>query len=234
MQKKKKGYSLLCMCLSDTASVHSEICTHGRQVETSYHTCLPLTNVCVRGKWTRFFLDVKTGWSFRGYRSFFCVFLLKRLYTFYGKTEAVCVSLASDSSEFLLKSSSSNLARWLPQTWGAYMHYARVNYIDLDLHSRSHQNQENKKGLIISETIQTIPIKFAVKIVRLKVYMTLASLMTFIQGHKCISNVTTFWLAISRTISYYVQTWHDGTLILLKMPSIYIHVYTHVHLMTLI
>ena len=37
-------------------------------------------------------------------------------------------------------------------------------------------------------------IKFAVKIVRLKFYMTIASPMTltFIQGHKCVSNVTTF------------------------------------------
>ena len=37
-------------------------------------------------------------------------------------------------------------------------------------------------------------IKFAVKIVRLKVSMTIASLMilTFIQGHKCVSNLTIF------------------------------------------
>ena len=55
-------------------------------------------------------------------------------------------------------------------------------------------NHENNKCLIISETIQAIPIKCAVKIVQLKVYMTIASLMTlpFIQGHKCISNFTTF------------------------------------------
>ena len=38
------------------------------------------------------------------------------------------------------------------------------------------------------ETVQAMPIKLAVKIVRLKVYMTIASPMTltFIQGHKCI------------------------------------------------
>ena len=39
-------------------------------------------------------------------------------------------------------------------------------------------NHENNKGLIISETIQAIPIRFAVKIVRLKVYMTIVSPMT--------------------------------------------------------
>ena len=50
-------------------------------------------------------------------------------------------------------------------------------------------NHENNKGLIISETIQEMPINFAVKIV----YMTIASPMTLtIQGHKCVSNGTTF------------------------------------------
>ena len=59
---------------------------------------------------------------------------------------------------------------------------------------RTDLNNENNKCSIISETVQAMPIKFAVKIVRLKVYMTIASLMTltFIQGHKCISNLTTF------------------------------------------
>ena len=56
------------------------------------------------------------------------------------------------------------------------------------------QNHENKY-LIISETIQAIPITFAVKIVWLKVYMSIASPMTltFIQGHKCVSNLDYFF-----------------------------------------
>ena len=47
-----------------------------------------------------------------------------------------------------------------------------------------------------------MPTKFAVMVVWLKVYVTIASPMTltFIQGHKCISNLTTFSFAISRTI----------------------------------
>ena len=51
-----------------------------------------------------------------------------------------------------------------------------------------------KKSLIISETIQAMPITFAVQIVQLKVYMTTASPMTlaFIQGHNRVLNVTTF------------------------------------------
>ena len=49
-------------------------------------------------------------------------------------------------------------------------------------------NHENNKCLIISETIQAKPIIFAVKIVWIKVYMTIATLMTltFIQDHKCL------------------------------------------------
>ena len=49
-------------------------------------------------------------------------------------------------------------------------------------------NHESNKCLIISETIRSMPIMFAVKIIRLKVYMTIASLMTltFVQGHQCV------------------------------------------------
>ena len=53
-----------------------------------------------------------------------------------------------------------------------------------------------------SEPVQTMPIKFAVKVVRLKVYMTIASqiVLTFVQGHKHVSHLTTFFkLAISGT-----------------------------------
>ena len=59
-----------------------------------------------------------------------------------------------------------------------------------------------------------MPIKFAVKIVRLKVYVTTVSPMTlhFTQGHKCVSNVTSFYLAIFLTIFMLllIQTWHGG------------------------
>ena len=56
-------------------------------------------------------------------------------------------------------------------------------------------NHEDNKGLIISESIQAMPIKFAVKIVGLKVYMTNDSTMTltFIEGRKYVSNLTTFF-----------------------------------------
>ena len=46
-------------------------------------------------------------------------------------------------------------------------------------------NHENKKGLTISETIEAMLFKFAVKIVWPKVYMTIARpmILTFIQGY---------------------------------------------------
>ena len=54
-------------------------------------------------------------------------------------------------------------------------------------------NHENIKGLVISKTIQAMTITFGVKIVLLRVYMTIASPMTltFIQGRKCASNILT-------------------------------------------
>ena len=53
-------------------------------------------------------------------------------------------------------------------------------------------NDENNKCLIISKTIQAIPIMFLVLLVRLKVYRTVSSLMTliFTQGHNWVSNLT--------------------------------------------
>ena len=63
-------------------------------------------------------------------------------------------------------------------------------------------NHEKDKCLINSETVQAMPIKYAVKIVRPKAYnMPIARPMnlTVIQGHKCVSNVTTFELAVAYT-----------------------------------
>ena len=55
-------------------------------------------------------------------------------------------------------------------------------------------NHENNNCSIISETVEAMAIKFAVKIVRLKVCMTIANVMTltFTEGHNCVSNLTTF------------------------------------------
>ena len=93
------------------------------------------------------------------------------------------------------------------QTWSvtaAYMGMHHVFFILTMTFIQGHAdlNHDNNKCLIISETVQAMPIKFAVNIVCLKVYMTIARLitLTFMQGHKCVSNLTTFELAMSQTI----------------------------------
>ena len=55
-------------------------------------------------------------------------------------------------------------------------------------------------------------ITYAVKSVRLQVYASIASPMAliFIQGHKRVSNVTSFNLQyLGQYLSYCIQTWHD-------------------------
>ena len=76
----------------------------------------------------------------------------------------MCVSLSSDSSETI----EVTIIKFDKITVSD-ANASHVNYIDLDLQSRSDFHHENK-CLIISEIVQAIPIKFAVKIVRLKVY----------------------------------------------------------------
>ena len=93
----------------------------------------------------------------------------------------MCVSTASDSShgDCLRHENASRV----------------INYIDLTfIQGHPDLNHEDNKCLIISESIQAMPIKFAVKIVGLKVYMTNDSPMTltFIEGRKYVSNLTTF------------------------------------------
>ena len=47
---------------------------------------------------------------------------------------------------------------------------------------------------IVSETVQAIPIMFAVRIIRLKFYITVCVFQSddllFTQGHNCVSNLT--------------------------------------------
>ena len=75
------------------------------------------------------------------------------------------------------------------------MHHVLIIWTLTLIQAHTALNHANNKGLIISEAIQAImPIKFAVKIVRLKVYLSIASQMTFafIQDHKRVSNLAAF------------------------------------------
>ena len=68
------------------------------------------------------------------------------------------------------------------------MHHMLIWLTLTFIQGHTDQNYENTKCLIISETISitAMPIKFAVKIVWLKIYMIIASPMTltFSKGHK--------------------------------------------------
>ena len=79
-----------------------------------------------------------------------------------------CVSLASDSSEII---EVIIITLGTVTASDMLMHHnanaSRVNYS----FKVAHLNQEYDASLIISETIQAMPTRFAVKIVRLKVYI---------------------------------------------------------------
>ena len=79
-------------------------------------------------------------------------------------------------------------------------------------------NYEDNNFWIISETIQAMPIKFSVKIVRQKVYMTTASPMT--TSFTSASQTLLFNLRyLGQCLSYYIQTWHGGRF----MDAVYAH-----------
>ena len=103
----------------------------------------------------------------------------------------MCVSLVSDSSETvevtIVKLDTLTVSDMrMPQM-----------LIILTLvfsHGHTDLHHENNK-CFISETIQAMPITFAVKIFRLKLYMTIASLMILMSR---LSNY--FLFAVSRTV----------------------------------
>ena len=102
---------------------------------------------------------------------------------------SVFVSLASDSSEtvevIIIKFGTVTASDMT-------MHHVLIILPLAFIQGLTDLNHENNKCFIISKILQAIAIKFAVKIVRLKVYMTIVSPMTltFTQGHNCISDLT--------------------------------------------
>ena len=101
---------------------------------------------------------------------------------------SLCLSLASDSSETVEVTivklgtvSASDMS----------MHHVLIILTFTFIQGHTYLSYE--KCLTVSKTIHAITITFAVKIVPLRVFMTIASPMTltFIQGHRCASNVST-------------------------------------------
>ena len=101
-----------------------------------------------------------------------------------------------------------------------------VNYIDLDHTSRSHRSLITKiiNAWLVQKLLTQCPSRLLWRVVRLKVYMTIASPMTltFIEVHKCFSNLTTFSLAIylgGMTVDLYMLIRVSATLTLMQGHS---------------
>ena len=77
----------------------------------------------------------------------------------------VCVSLASDTSETV----EVIIKFGMVTASDMVMHHVLIIWTLIFILGHTDRNHENNNCSIISETIQAIPIKFAVKIVRLKV-----------------------------------------------------------------
>ena len=79
----------------------------------------------------------------------------------------MCVSVISDCSEaievIIIKLGTVTASDMV-------MHHMLIMMTLTFIPGHTDLNHENNKCLMISETVQTIPVKFAVKIVRLKVY----------------------------------------------------------------
>ena len=127
---------------------------------------------------------------------------------------SVRVSLSSDSSETVIMVNLGTVT-----ASDTRMHHVLIMLTLTFIQGHTDRNHENNKCLIISETVQSMLLKFAVNMVRLKVCMTVARPMTltFIQGHKCV-NLQYF----GQYLNYNIQTWHDlwmpYTLILVLWP----------------
>ena len=94
-----------------------------------------------------------------------CVLSLVTLQIFTVNQDCVCVSLTSDFSG-TVDVIIVNLG--MVTASDMRMHHMLIILTMTFIQGHTDRNHENNKCLIISETMQAMPIKFAVKIVRLK------------------------------------------------------------------
>ena len=102
----------------------------------------------------------------------------------------LCVSLAIDSSETI---KVTIITFGMVTTSDMVMHDVLIILTLTFIQDHTHLYYETNKCSSISETVQAIPIKFAVKIVRLNVYIILSQSndLALHQEHNCVSNLTT-------------------------------------------
>ena len=111
----------------------------------------------------------------------------------------VCVSIASPIS----KTSDAIAINFDTVTAsGLRMHHVLIILTLTFIQVHTHLNHENTTYSIIWQTVQALPIKFAVKIVRLKVNIIASRItFTFTQGHNHVSNFTNVNLYFNSDIS---------------------------------
>ena len=126
----------------------------------------------------------------------------------------VCVSLASDSShtiEIII------IQLGTLTTSEMVMHHMLVILTLTFIQGQTDLNHKNNKSLIISVTMQAMPIMFAVKILRLKSIWPLPVRWPWLSFK--VTSASQAWLNIfnyhylEQYLSYYILTWHDGRLI---------------------
>ena len=102
---------------------------------------------------------------------------------------SLCVSLANDFSETV---NVIIIKRGTVTVSDLRIHHVFIILTLTFIQGNVDLNHEQKTCSIISEIVPAMPIKFAAKVVRLKVYIHFASPMTFTftQGHSFLSNAT--------------------------------------------
>ena len=125
---------------------------------------------------------------------------------------SLCMALASDFSKtieiIIVKLGTVTASDMV-------MHHVLIILSWTFIHIYTDLNHEHNKCLIILVTIQAIPITFAVKIDRLKIYYDHCQ-----SDDKCVST----WLLVNlqyvgQYLGYYIQKWRDGR----RMDAIYAH-----------
>ena len=113
------------------------------------------------------------------------------------------------------------------------MHHILIGLTLTFIQGQTDLNHENNKCLTISEIIQSMPIKFAVKIVQVKVYIYDHCQcddpdLQWLHSRPATS-ASQIWLLfnlhyLGQYLSYlYIQTWRDGKLIVIHGLELYLH-----------
>ena len=123
---------------------------------------------------------------------------------------SVCMSrLASDSSETV---EVTSVKRGTVTASDMLMHHVLIIFTLTFIQRHTDLSHENNKGLIISEAIQAMTIKTVVKIVRLYDHFQSDDLDFHSRSQVRLKLDYFLTCSLGQYFSYYIQTWHNGTL----------------------